>query len=211
MQAEAKLLLHNEKRSFSCADKHEFVMHRKTKVLLMVVETARDYQQGSENGKGKYVRPDWDSYFIGVAREVAKRSTCDRGRAGCVIVKDRRILTTGYAGSPVGQPHCDEVGHLMRDMFDEQGNVSKHCVRTLHAEENAIIQAAKFGISLDGATIYCKMSPCIWCTKMLVNAGIKRVVCEKRYHASEICLGILKDAGIELIVLDDKLEEYPNQ
>ena len=164
-----------------------------------------------EPNGSKYMRPDWDTYFIGVAREVAKRATCDRGRAGCVIVKDRRILTTGYVGSPVGQPHCDDVGHLMRDTFDEHGNVTKNCVRTVHAEQNAIVQAAKFGISLEGATLYCKMEPCIWCTKMIVNAGIKRIVCEKRYHAAEICRKILKDAGIELVVLEDSVEEYPNQ
>lgn len=161
--------------------------------------------------RSKYARPDWDTYFLGIVHEVAKRSTCDRGRAACVVVKDKRILATGYAGSPVGQPHCDDVGHMMRDVIDEQGNLSKHCVRTVHAEQNAILQAAKFGISLDGATVYCSMEPCFACTKMLINAGVKRIVCSKRYHAAEVCRQLLKDAGIELIVLSEDVEQYDGQ
>ena len=104
-------------------------------------------------------RPDWDRYFLDLCESISKRATCDRGRTGCVIVKDKMIMTTGYVGSPAGLPHCDEVGHDLRKVFDEEGNVSQHCVRTLHAEQNAIIQAAKFGIPLDGATLYCKMTP----------------------------------------------------
>ncbi|MDH5783661.1 MAG: deaminase, partial [Candidatus Bathyarchaeota archaeon] len=96
-------------------------------------------------------RPSWDRYFLDLCEAVSKRATCDRGRSGCVIVKDKRILTTGYVGSPAGLPHCDETGHDMRKVFDDAGNVTQHCVRTLHAEQNAIIQAAKFGVSIDGA------------------------------------------------------------
>lgn len=166
---------------------------------------------GEQPNGTKYVRPDWDSYFMGIAREVAKRATCDRGRSGCVIVKDKRILTTGYVGSPVGLPHCDEVGHLIKVSYDGNGVAKQNCIRTAHAEQNAVVQAARFGISLDGATIYCKMEPCIVCAKMMINAGIKRVVCEKRYHDGDLSRQMLRDAGIELVVLDDSIEQYENQ
>jgi dCMP deaminase len=156
-------------------------------------------------------RPSWDEYFLEVAKVVASRSTCDRGRNGAVIVKNKRILTTGYVGSPAGLPHCDEIGHMLHDVIDENGKVSKHCVRTLHAEQNAIIQAALHGVSTEGATLYCKFEPCFACAKMIVNAGIKRVVCEKRYHTGELTRKLFKDAGIELVVLKNEVEQYPDQ
>jgi len=156
-------------------------------------------------------RPSWDEYFIDLCKAVAKRATCDRGRNGCVIVKDKRILTTGYVGSPAGLPHCDDVGHMMRKVFDEEGNITQHCVRTLHAEQNAIIQAAKFGISIDGATLYTLMTPCYTCAKMIVNAGIKRVVAERRYHADKDSLELFKQAGIEVKIMKDEVVKYPNQ
>lgn len=99
-------------------------------------------------------RPSWDEYFIDLVDTVARRSTCDRGRSGAITVINNKIITTGYAGSPSGQPHCDEVGHLMREMIDEEGNKSMHCIRTLHAEENAILQAAEEGKRLKGATLF---------------------------------------------------------
>lgn len=156
-------------------------------------------------------RPSWDEYFIGLTRSVAERATCDRGKSGCVIVKDKRILSTGYVGSPPGMPHCDEVGHLMKKILDEEGNMTSHCVRTIHAEQNAIMQAAKFGISIEGSTIYVKMEPCAICAKMIVAAGIKRVVTEKRYHAGKETRELFRQAGIELMVLNDEVEEYENQ
>jgi dCMP deaminase len=156
-------------------------------------------------------RPDWDRYFLDLCEAVSKRATCDRGRAGCVIVKNRRIMTTGYVGAPAGLPHCDEVGHDMRKVFDEKGNVSQHCVRTLHAEQNAIIQAAKFGIPLDGSTLYCKMTPCRTCAMMIINSGIKRVVCEKHYHADQETIELFKLAGVQLDVMSNKVEEYDRQ
>jgi dCMP deaminase len=112
-------------------------------------------------------RPTWDEYFLDIAFSVAERSTCDRAHVGAVLVRDKRILATGYNGSPAGLPHCDEVGHLM---------VDGHCVRTLHAEQNAIIQAALHGVSSEGATAYVTHQPCLTCAKMLINAGVKRVV-----------------------------------
>lgn len=156
-------------------------------------------------------RPSWDEYFIGVSRGVAMRATCDRGKSGCIIVKNKRILATGYVGSPVGIPHCDEVGHQMHQVINADGKISKHCIRTTHAEQNAIVQAARYGIPISGATIYCKMEPCYICAKMIVNAGIERVVCEKRYHGAKLTRELFKAAGIKLDVIKDEVEQYPNQ
>jgi dCMP deaminase len=155
-------------------------------------------------------RPTWDEYFIDMTRTVASRSTCDRGRSGCVIVKQKHILCTGYVGSPPGMPHCDEAGHLLRKVIDEDGQVRQHCVRTIHAEQNAIIQAAKFGISLEGSTLYCKMEPCRTCAMSIVAAGINKVVCEKHYHAAEDTKEIFSKCGVELVVLKDEVETYEN-
>jgi len=101
-----------------------------------------------------YIRPLWDEYFMNIMQAVSTRATCDRGRSGCVIVRDKHILTTGYVGSPPGLPHCDEVGHQMKTTIHEDGHQTQHCVRTIHAEMNAIVQAARIGVSLDGATLY---------------------------------------------------------
>jgi len=128
-----------------------------------------------------------------------------------VIVKDKRIMTTGYVGAPAGLPHCDEVGHDMRKIFDNNGNVTQHCVRTLHAEQNAIIQAARFGIPLEGATLFCKMTPCRTCAMMIINAGIKRVVCDKRYHDDVDTREMFKQACVELAIINDEVEKYDKQ
>ncbi len=156
-------------------------------------------------------RPTWDEYFIQLSESVASRSTCDRGKSGCVIVKGRRILCTGYAGSPPGLPHCDEAGHLFKKIIHENGEESNHCMRTIHAEQNALIQAAKFGISVEGATLYCKMVPCRNCAMSIIGAGITRVVCGKRYHADAESREMFKQCGIELIVINDEEEEYANK
>jgi len=158
--------------------------------------------------KFKYQRPSWDDYFIDISRTVAKRATCDRGMSGAVIVRDKRILTTGYVGAPAGLPQCDEVGHQFQEVINDQGVKSKHCIRTTHAEQNAIVQAARMGISIEGATIYCKMVPCAVCARMMINAGVKRVVCEKHYHGAQLTYGMFKQAGIKLDVLKDELETY---
>jgi dCMP deaminase len=157
----------------------------------------------------KYCRPDWDEYFINISQEVGKRATCDRGRSGAVIVKDKRILCTGYVGAPVGLKHCDEIGHLYKTVYRADGTKSEHCVRTTHAEMNAIVQAARYGIAIDGATIYCRMTPCLDCAKAIINAGIKRVVCEKKYHAGQDSVDFFKSAGVELKILSDETETYP--
>ncbi len=156
-------------------------------------------------------RPDWDRYFLDLCEAVARRATCNRGKSGCVIVKDKRIMTTGYVGAPAGLSHCDEVGHDLRKVFDNNGNVTQHCVRTLHAEQNAIIQAARFGIPLEGATLFCKMTPCRTCAMMIINAGIKRVVCEKRYHADADSIEMFKQAGVELVIINNEIEQYEKQ
>src|SRR5271157_1746936 len=111
-------------------------------------------------------RPSWDEYFIDLCRSVAERATCNRGRNGCVIVKDKRILCTGYVGAPPGLPHCDEVGHLFKYVLNSKGEKVQHCVRTIHAEQNAIAQAAKYGISIEGGTLYTLMTPCLDCAKL---------------------------------------------
>ena len=145
-----------------------------------------------------------------VARTIAKRATCDRGRSGCVIARDNRILVTGYVGSPAGLPHCDDVGHLMRKVIRTDGTVSQHCVRTVHAEQNAICQAAKRGISIDGGTVYCKMTPCRTCAMLIINCGIKRVICEKHYHDEADSLEMFSAAGIAIEHLEDSVQVYEN-
>ena len=156
-------------------------------------------------------RPSWDEYFIAISREAAKRATCDRGRSGCIIVKGKRIISSGYVGAPSKMPHCDEAGHLMKRVIEDNGKKRMHCVRTTHAEANAIAQAAKHGVSINGATLYVRMEPCLDCAKLIINAGIKRVVCEKKYHGAQLTREYFKQAGVELEVLSDEIQEYPNQ
>lgn len=139
-------------------------------------------------------RPSWDEYFIEIAKVVAKRSTCDRANVGAVIAKNKVILSTGYNGAPRGLPHCDDVGHEI---------VDGHCIRTAHAEANAIAQAAKNGTQIEGASIYLTVSPCYDCFKIMVNAGIKEVIYSNfymsRYEASKAVLMLSKKAGVKLI------------
>jgi dCMP deaminase len=118
----------------------------------------------------KYQRPSWDEYFLKVMDAVGSRATCDKSGNGCVITQDNRIVATGYTGSLSGLPHCSEVGHNMK---------LNECTRTIHAEHNAITQALKFEISLNGATMYCQKAPCPACAKMANSLGIKRIVINK--------------------------------
>lgn len=162
--------------------------------------------------KGSHAgRPNWDEYFMEICKAVATRATCDRGKSGCVIAKNKQILVTGYVGAPRGLPHCDEAGHQMKTMIHEDGSQTQHCVRTTHAEQNAICQAAKLGIPIEGATVYCKMTPCSACAKMIINSGITRVVCEKRYHAGKESEEMFKTADVKLEILNDEVETYKNQ
>lgn len=158
-----------------------------------------------------YVRPSWDDYFMEVAHTIAKRATCDRGRSGCVIARDKQLLVTGYVGSPMGFPHCDDVGHQFKKMVHEDGSITQHCVRTVHAEQNAICQAAKLGVPLAGATLYCRMTPCRVCAMLIINCGIVRVVCERRYHAGAESEQMFLAAGIQLEYKYDEVQAYSNQ
>jgi dCMP deaminase len=142
-------------------------------------------------------RPSWDDYFMQITFQVAKRSTCPRAAVGAVLVRDKRILTTGYNGAPAGLPHCTEVGCLM---------VNGHCVRTLHAEQNAIIQGALHGVDVSGSTLYVTHQPCLICAKMIINAGVDRVVYAGHY-ADEIARGFLEEAGVQLCRFEE--EEAP--
>lgn len=143
-------------------------------------------------------RPSWDDYFLDLANAASKRATCNRGKSGCVIVRDRQVLATGYVGSPSGLPHCDDVGHLMKKVMQENGEVTEHCVRTVHSEQNAICQAAKRGISIEGSTIYTRMTPCRTCAMLLINCGIIRVVCERKYQLASESEQLFTDAGVKL-------------
>lgn len=138
-------------------------------------------------------RPDWNEYFINIAQMVASRATCDRRKVGAIIVKNKTILSTGYNGAPRGLPHCDEHGHEI---------VQGHCVRTIHAEANALIQAARNGAAVEGASIFLTDSPCYDCFKMIVNAGIKEVIYGNfymsRYEASKKVLKLAQEAGVKI-------------
>jgi dCMP deaminase len=136
-------------------------------------------------------RASWDEYFMNIARVVASRATCDRKFVGSVIVRDKTILSTGYNGSIRGMQHCSEAGHMMED---------GHCVATIHAETNAVLQAAKNGVSIDGATVYVTASPCWNCFKMITNAGIRRIVYGEFYRDNRI-FEVAGRLGVELIHL----------
>ncbi|MEC7736272.1 MAG: dCMP deaminase family protein [Candidatus Neomarinimicrobiota bacterium] len=138
-------------------------------------------------------RVSWGTYFMNIAKEVATRSTCDRKYVGAVIVREKTILSTGYNGSIKGLPHCDEAGHEM---------VDDHCIRTTHAEANAIVQAAKNGVEINKSDIYVTASPCYNCFKLIANAGIKTIYYGEFYREDRI-LEHAKEAGIELVSLED--------
>ena len=138
----------------------------------------------------KNFHPSWDDYFMAIARIVATRASCDRLHSGAVLVKNKRILSTGYNGSPPGLEHCDDVGHLM-----EEG----HCVRTIHGEHNVLLQAAVIGgASTDGATLYTLYSPCIHCAKYIIAAGVKKIVIWKKYRNDGV-LDYLQKAQVEVV------------
>jgi dCMP deaminase len=156
----------------------------------------------------KKKRLSWDEYFLGLADSASKRATCNRGRSGCVIVRDKQVLATGYVGSPTGLPHCDDVGHLMKKVIQEDGKITEHCLRTVHSEQNAICQAAKRGVSISGATVYNRMTPCRTCTMLLINCGVKRIVCERKYHLAGESESMLAEAGVELKYMHDEIQPY---
>jgi dCMP deaminase len=141
-------------------------------------------------------RPSWPEYFMDITRLVAKRSTCLRRQVGAVLVKDKRILATGYNGAPTGMKHCEEVGCLREDASIPSGERHELC-RALHAEQNAIIQAAFYGISINNSILYCTTKPCVICTKMIINAGIKKVYYENGYDDT-LSDQMIAETGLEL-------------
>lgn len=144
--------------------------------------------------KTKVIRPDWDDYFLGIAKLVSERSTCLRRRVGALIVKNRRILTTGYNGTPSGITHCEIEGCLREKMKVPSGERHELC-RGLHAEQNAIIQAALYGVDIHGGTLYCTNQPCSICAKMLINAGIKEIIMKSGYP-DKMAKRFFDEAGI---------------
>ncbi len=150
------------------------------------------------SGEGE--RPSWETYFMDIASLVAKRSTCLRRAVGAVIVKDKRILSTGYNGAPTGIKHCLDIGCLREELNVVSGERHELC-RGIHAEQNAIIQAAFHGVSIKGATLFCTNLPCSICAKMIINAGIKNIYYRSGY-ADPMSREMLKEADIEVIRLD---------
>ena len=145
-------------------------------------------------------RPSWDEYFMEMADLARKRTTCIRRGVGAVIVKDNRVLASGYNGVPKGITHCGEAGCLRQQLNVPSGKQHELC-RGLHAEQNAIIQAACLGVPIEGSTLYCTTQPCVICTKMIINAGIKRVVIKEPYP-DELAEAMMKEAGIQVDVME---------
>lgn len=154
----------------------------KTKTALMVRE-----------------RPSWDQYFMSIARLAATRSTCLRRQVGAVIVKDKKILATGYNGAPVGLKHCLDIGCLREELGIPSGERHELC-RATHAEQNAIAQAATFGVSIKGSVIYSTAHPCILCSKLLINAGINKIIIEDSYP-DEMSRQMLNEAGVKIVII----------
>lgn len=147
-------------------------------------------------------RPSWDEYFMSIAHQVATRSTCTRRQVGAVLVKGKRILATGYNGVPIGLEHCDVVGCLRDKLGIPSGEKHELC-RGLHAEQNAVIQAARFGIAMDGSTIYSTTRPCVLCAKILINSGVVEIVSSTGYPDA-LSESVIEESGIAFRTL-----EYP--
>ena len=143
-------------------------------------------------------RPSWDEYFLEIADLVSSRSTCLRRQVGAVFVRDKRVLTTGYNGAPSGLKHCEEVGCIREREGVPSGERHELC-RGIHAEQNAMLQAAQFGISLRDSVLYCTTQPCVLCAKMLINTGVRRIVVRGGYP-DELSQQMLDEAGVEIIV-----------
>ena len=139
------------------------------------------------------MRKDWDSYFIEMAVLASERATCERLKVGAILVKNKRVIATGYNGSPSNSPHCIDVGCKI---------VDNHCVRTIHAEQNALFQCARYGVSSEGATIYCTHFPCLLCTKSIIQAGISEVVYLNDYKNDNYAIELLQEAGIKIRKVD---------
>lgn len=198
----------NKQNIAECVRQADFIFQNNGSIEDLYVQVEKVLKNIEDK---KHHRPSWDEYFMNLADTVAERATCDRGRSGCVIVKDRQILVTGYVGSPRGLPHCDDVGHLFKKMIHEDGHITQHCVRTVHAEQNAITQAARRGIALEGSTLYCRMTPCRTCAMLIINCGITRVVCQRKYHDCSDSENMFKEAGVKLEYFYNEVQQYDNQ
>lgn len=146
-------------------------------------------------------RPSWDEYFMGMAKLTSQRSTCLRRKVGAVIVKDKHIIATGYNGAPRGLSHCAELGGCLREELNVPSGQRHELCRALHAEQNAIIQAATLGQSIEGASIYITHQPCSICSKMIINAGIDRIIVDEGYP-DELATNLLEEAGIKVVKLE---------
>ena len=149
-----------------------------------------------------HFRPSWDSYFMQMAQVVAGRSTCLRRQVGAVIVKEKQILSTGYNGSPSKLQHCEEIGCLRQSLGVPSGERHEIC-RAVHAEQNALVQAAKHGVAISGADLYCTHQPCVLCTKLLINAGIKRVIYTYSYP-DQLASEMSREAGLEMVQFSEE-------
>ena len=147
-------------------------------------------------------RPSWDEYFMQMAELTAQRSTCLRRQVGAIIVKEKHIIATGYNGAPKGLPHCEELGGCLREKLEIPSGERHELCRALHAEQNVIIQAATLGQSIEGATIYITHQPCIICAKMIINAGISRIVIRRGYP-DEMSRGMLREAGLKVELIGE--------
>lgn len=147
-------------------------------------------------------RPSWDEYFMQIAELTAQRSTCLRRQVGAIIVKEKHIIATGYNGAPKGLPHCEELGGCLREKLEIPSGERHELCRALHAEQNAIIQAATLGQSIEGATIYITHQPCIICAKMIINAGISRIVIRRGYP-DEMSREMLGEAGLKVELIGE--------
>ena len=159
------------------------------------------------------IRPSWDEYFLGMLPAVSARASCDRGRSSAILVRNNRILSTGFVGAPTGLPDCYEAGHLLINRLDTNidGTIisdSIHCTRTFHAEMNAILSCAKEGVSTIGATMFCTMVPCITCGMAIIQASIIRVVALNRYQKDQTTRDMFLKTGIELVVISENELEY---
>lgn len=150
-------------------------------------------------------RVSWDAYFMEITKVIAKRSTCLKRSVGAVIVRDKRVLSTGYNGAPKGLAHCEAVGCIRKEMNVPSGQRHELC-RGLHAEQNAIIQAAWHGVKIEGSTLYCTHQPCVICVKMMINAGIKRVVFEGDYP-DDLASNMLIESGLEICKFNDQEQQ----
>lgn len=170
------------------------------------------YSKGSikDHGHLKAEQIPQDQYFMDICRVVGEKGSCDRGRSGCVIVKDGHIVSTGYVDAPKGSEKCDQAGHQIRKITKDSGETTQHCMRNCCAELNAIASASRQGVSLEGATLYTKMTPCYirHCVHLIVSCGITKVICERRYHDAKLSEEVLKNAGIELLYLEQGVEKY---